>query len=95
MKIIFKFTFKLIFKKLFIEFIDYMEYNFCLLLEITNNKKEIPTCRFQSRISMKLAWDKIIIEIKIFSLNKYYLEILLYLMLKSNITFQNTISFNA
>lgn len=88
MKIIFKFTFKLIFKKLFIEFIDYMEYNFCLLLEITNNKKKIPTCHFQSRISMKLAWDKIIIETKIFSLNKY-------LMLKSNITFQNTISFNA
>lgn len=87
MKIIFKFTFKLIFKKLFIEFIDYMEYNFCLLLEITNNKKEIPTCRFQSRISMKLAWDKIIIETKIFSL--------IILMLKSNITFQNTISFNA
>lgn len=42
---------------------------------------------------MKL--DKIIIETKIFSINKYYLEILLYLMLKSNITFQNTISFNA
>lgn len=45
MKIIFKFTFKLIFKKLLIKFI---EYNFCVLLKIINNKKEIPTY-FQSR----------------------------------------------
>lgn len=56
MKIIFKFAFKLIFKKLLIKFI---EYNFCVLLKIINNKKEIPTC-FQSRIFMKLTWDKIV-----------------------------------
>lgn len=52
MKIIFKFTFKLIFKKLLIKFI---EYNFCVLLKIINNKKKIPTCCFQSRILMKLT----------------------------------------
>lgn len=63
MKIIFKFIFKLIFKKLLIKFI---EYKLCVLLKIINNKKEIPTCCFQFRISIKLS-DKIVIEIKIFS----------------------------
>lgn len=64
MKIIFKFIFKLIFKKLLIKFI---KYKLCVLLKIINNKKEIPTCCFQSRISIKLSSDKIVIEIKISS----------------------------
>lgn len=64
MKIIFKFIFKLIFKKLLIKFI---KYKLCVLLKIINNKKEISTCCFQSRISIKLSSDKIVVEIKIFS----------------------------